>query len=311
MDKLALIFILEKGYLEQQALLLAESVKTFAASGMPMDMYACCVRKDYNPSEETIQQLQQWGVTTICENLNEKFDYFPLCNGIHAAAYVEQYYPDYAGYLLVDTDTVFTGSLPMTLFQKPALMMRTVDNKGIGSSGDDDPNDEFWQQAFALFDMPLSPPSAETTVRKAFIRPYYNSGFVLAYQLNDFMQHWKNDFYKLMQSEIRTAGEASRYGKDYGFIEQFTLSITASRFPQTLVEAPETINYPIPFRPMLKDRDGHPNFTDLVHVHYHRWFQHPGFLDHVTAPEEQTTTQYNWLKSRLPLQPTIDDPFKC
>ena len=89
------------------------------------------------------------------------------------------------------------------------------------------------------------------------------------------------------------------------------LAVTATRYQEFLKVLPESYNYPIPFRPMMKDRESHPDFKDLVHVHYHKWFQHPEFLDHVTSEEDKQSEQYKWLKAQLPLLPEIDDEFKC
>ncbi|MCB1593387.1 MAG: hypothetical protein KDI76_00610, partial [Xanthomonadales bacterium] len=89
------------------------------------------------------------------------------------------------------------------------------------------------------------------------------------------------------------------------------LAVTAQRYKEHVEILPQTYNYPIPFRPIMRDRPGHPKFDELVHVHYHKWFQHPGFLDYVTTEEEKKTEQYLWLKEHLPLLPTIDGPFKC
>lgn len=311
MFKLALIFIVERGYLESQALLLAKSVKMFAEKGVALDMFGCSVRESNYPDITTVKELEKMGATVICENLNKEFDYFPLCNGIYASAYIESMYPEYDGYLLVDTDTLFLGAIQERMLEMPALIMRIVDNKGIGSNGEKDPNDYFWQQSFDFFGMDLLPVNVKTTVRKELIRPYYNSGFVLAFQLEGFMNAWKKDFLSLMRSDIRTSASASRHRQDYGFIEQFTLSVTSKRFEQHLKLAPETINYPLPFKPKIQDRPGHPVFQELIHVHYHRWFQHPGFLDYVTTDEDKKSLQYQWLKKRVPLKPFITGPFKC
>ncbi len=62
---------------------------------------------------------------------------------------------------------------------------------------------------------------------------------------------------------------------------------------------------------MMMPRNSHPALGDLVHIHYHKWFQHPGFLEHVTCDEDKQTEQYQWLKAHLPLQPPIEDEFKC
>ncbi len=310
MKDLAIVLIVERGVLEQQACLLVESIRTWVAGPEAVDVYACCVRAGHEPTADTVQRLRSLGAEVLIEPLNRAFDYFPLCNGIHASAHIEAMQA-HRGVLLLDTDTVFINPLDADLLNGPLLAMRPVDNQGIGSCGADDPQDGFWRRAFDFFDLPLPAAELLTTVGGERIRPYYNSGFVLANQLGDFFRRWKADFTALMHARIRTDSEQSRHGADYGFIEQMTLSVTAARLAAPVRIAPPTHNYPLPFHPRLRQRDGHPRWHEAVLLHYHRWFQHPDFLAHVSDPVEADSAAFAWLQARLPLQPTIDGPFKC
>ncbi len=307
---LHIVAIVEKGYLEQQFKLLVLSIEQFLKPSHNVKVIACSPRKDKQPNQLFVNFLNQHSVDYIDKPLNIEFDYFPLCNGIYAADYVSEHYKNIRSLLLVDTDTLFFNPISKETLKQQGVFMRPVDNKGIGSTGPLDQNNLFWDQVFDFFNLAPSHLNVVTTVSQQHIRPYYNSGFVLANKSINFMQQWKRDFIRLMNSSIRTAPSSSRHQVDYGFIEQMVLSVSAEK-ERVINILPETYNYPLPFRPKLKNREDHPLFNALTHVHYHKWFQHPRFLDYITDFEEKKSLQYLWLKEHLPLLPLIDSSFKC
>jgi len=310
MQKLAVLIIIEPGLLEAQARLLIDSINRFLAPVIDVDVYTFSPRKNRKPSAQMQAYLQEAVKQHHNDDLNQSYDYFPLANGLCASRYFESQYSGYDHVLLTDTDTVFLNPLPAEVFEPQTLFVSPADNKGVGSTGPNDNNDAFWQAMFSHFDMPLPEPSIETTVRTETIRPYHNSGFVMANHLPGLFTQWYEDFDRLMASDIRPEF-IGRDGTNFGFFEQLVLSITAARYPGQVRYFPNTINYPIPFRPFLKETRAQVPFQELVHIHYHKWFQHPGFLSHVTTDDEQATDVYAWLKPYLPLQPAIDGDFKC
>ena len=310
MNKLAILIIVEPGLLELQAKLLIESIDKFLAIKIPVDVFTFSPRTGRKPAAETLVFLNQHVKQHINLDLNEKYDYFPLANGLYASRYFEANFSGYEHVLLTDTDTVFLNCLPAGVFEYDTLFLSPADNKGVGSTGPSDSNDLFWKAMFDYFKLQLPEPELETTVRTEIIRSYHNSGFVLANNLPGFFTQWFDDFDALMESGLKPEF-VGRDGTNFGFFEQLVLSITAARYPGQVKYFPQTINYPIPFRPYLASKSTHLAWCDLVHIHYHKWFQHPGFLDHVTTAADKQTKQYLWLKQQLPLKPQIDGPFKC
>jgi lipopolysaccharide biosynthesis glycosyltransferase len=306
-----ILFCAEKGLLEQQAKLLVESLVHFGGSSH-LQLIAFSPRSGFYPSLEACDFFTNNNVIHIKENLNTDYLDYPIANKVLACDYVESNYPEYDSIMFVDTDTVFLNPIDTKLLQsKNKLYVRPVDNKGPGSQGLDDENDAFWQEVYTLFDLETPKAQVTTTVRPHLIRPYYNAGFIWANGLSGFFAQWKKDFVKLVDSGLRPFGYQSRDNTDFRCLDQVALAVTSQRFADSVEVLSQTYNYPIPFRPILKLRDNHPRFDELVHVHYHKWFQHPGFLDYVTDDEEKKTSQYLWLKEHLPLLPVIDGGFKC
>lgn len=310
MQKLAILIIIEPGLLELQARLLIDSIHRYLMPKLDVDVFTFSPRKGRKPTDKTIKYLNQHVKAHHNEDLNQSYDFFPLANGLFASKFFEQQYSGYDHVLLTDTDTVFLECLPENVIENKTVFVSPADNKGVGSKGPEDVNDSFWVDMFNLFELPLPEPSIETTVRTETIRPYHNSGFVLVNNIPGFFTQWFFDFEKLMESEIRP-DFVGRDGTNFGFFEQLVLSITTARHPEKVRYFPKAINYPVPFHPFLQKKGEETPLGDLVHIHYHKWFQHPGFLDHVTTDEEKQSEQYKWLKERLPLQPEIDGPFKC
>lgn len=309
-ENIAILFCVEKGVLENQAILLCQSISNFTKH--KINLFAYSPRRSFLPSQEANKSLKKLGVTIIDTPLNTEFLDYPIANKVLACEHFERNFPDYKSILFVDTDTVFLNPISSILLSaKEKLYLRPVDNKGPGSEGEEDENDAFWVKVYEFFGLNKPEPCLLTTVRPHKIRPYFNAGFIWAHGLDGFFQQWKKDFIKLIDSGLRPFGWQSRDKNDFRCLDQVALAVTAQRYKKHLETLPPTYNYPIPFRPMMLERPNHPHFKDLVHVHYHKWFQHPGFLDHVTTAEDKKSEQYLWLKEHLPLLPEIDGPFKC
>ena len=308
---LHILFCSEKGLLVEQSTLLINSARKFLKQDSFL-FHAFSPRDNNLPHISFNNFCYAQGVMHHTKKLNTVFKDYPIANKLLACADFEKNNPEAERIIFVDTDTIFLKPIEkFLLIDVPTLYLRPVDNKGPGSKSDNDPNDTFWQAVFKRFNLPIPEPALKTTVRPSIIRPYYNAGFVWVNNVPGFYQQWLDDFLVLVDSGLRPFGYRSRDGDDFRCLDQVALAVTASRFQKHIKILPETYNYPIPFRPYMKDRKDHPAFNDLIHIHYHKWFQHPGFLDHVTSKEDKQTEQYRWLKEQLPLQPTIDGPFKC
>jgi len=309
--KIAIVICVEKGVLESQAKLLINSVEKFNSLNN-ISLIAFSPRKDFIPSADTLGFFKNHNIIHITEDINQQFLDYPIANKVLACEFIEINYPEFDSIIFIDTDTVFINSLSAHLIHsKGHLYLRPVDNKGPGSTGENDENDLFWQNVYRLFGTDLPESNLVTTVRPNTIRPYYNAGFIWANGLPGFFQQWKKDFVKLVNSGLRPYGYQSRDNTDFRCLDQVALSVTAQRYNQNIEILPESYNYPIPFQPLLKDRENHPRFYELIHIHYHKWFQHPGFLDHVTSDEDKKSEQYLWLKEQLPLLPEMKGDFKC
>jgi lipopolysaccharide biosynthesis glycosyltransferase len=309
-SKLGIMFCVENGQLEVQTELLIKSIEYFLEES-EVTLFACSPRKNHIPHDFRTK-IFGLNIIHIDKDLNKKMTEYPIANKVICSNYVENHFPNIQNLIFVDSDTVFLNPLSQNLLApSQKLYLRPVDNKGPGSGGSGGQNDDFWHNIFNLCGVNLPEPSIWTTVRPNLIRNYFNAGLIWVNGIPGFFQQWHDDFISIVNSDLRPFGYKSRDGDDFRCLDQVALAVTATRFQEYVQILPETYNYPIPFRPKMKDRVNHPKFNELVHIHYHKWFQHPGFLDHITTDEEKESEQYLWLQEQLPLQPVIGDQFKC
>lgn len=305
----AVIFCVEKGLLESQSLLLINSFKKFSTN-RNLNLFAFSPRKEFQPSEQSLNFFKKNKVTHIKVDLNTKFLQYPIANKILTCSYFEKNIPEYQSIMFVDTDTVLLNDFGLDKFTDKGIYLKPVGHKGPGTEGSDDANDDYWKKVFSLFEINLPAVKYHTTIKGIPIRGYFNAGLVWSNRVPNFFQQWEQDFLKLIDSGLTPPGFISKDQNNFRCLDQVALAVTASRYSDYLHILPPTYNHHIPFRPLM-EKNSCPRFDELVHVHYHKWFQHPGFLDHVTSDEEKQSEQYKWLKERLPLQPEIDGPFKC
>ena len=306
--KKAIVVVAEDGYLADQAKLLVKSIRRISEfSGWDVLVYS--PRPGLKISKKDKKELERLGAAVNGDDLNIKHSFLPHCNGIYACAHAEETLSPQTT-LLLDTDTLFAKYIPSEYLERRSIWLRAVDNKGVGSTGINDANDEFWRDVFSFFSLDLPPPNLSTTVRTELIRPYYNSGFVLVNRINGFFNQWLKDFTKIMDSGIRVKNFRSRFKDNFSFMEQMVLSVTTERFKELINLVDNRVNYPIPFHPYLRKRDRHCEISELIHIHYHKWFQHPGFLDYIFSEPDRESSFYAWIKEQLPLKPIIDGPFK-
>lgn len=305
----AIIFCVEAGLLERQSRLLINSFKRFSANSN-LHLFAFSPRKDYQPSKQTSAFFKKHVVSHIGVDLNTAFLNYPIANKVLACSYFEKSMTEYQSIMFIDTDTVLLNDFGLDAFGENGLYVKPVGHKGPGTEGVNDVNDVYWQKVFSLFNLTAPEVKFHTTIKDIAIRGYFNAGLIWSKNLPGFFQQWEQDFLQLIDAGLTPPSFVSKDQNNFRCLDQVALAVTASRFNEAIKILPAEYNHHIPFRPLMSDKLC-PQFKNLIHIHYHKWFQHPGFLDHITNDAEKQTEQYKWLKERLPLSPEIDGPFKC
>lgn len=300
---LAFLACVERGRLEPQALLLVRSIRRWAGRYADAPVFTFQPREGTDVSGETSAALRDLGATHVTERLNRRFPDYGIANKVLACAWAEEHVP--ADVLVfLDSDSVVLGE-PAALDLPPGTdaAVRPVDRKHQGSAGPSDPHDAFWRAAYAATGV-RSEPRTRTTVDGEDIRAYFNAGMVAARRDAGVLSRWRDHFLALMDASL-----VPPHGK-LTFLDQVSLATSlADRMDRVRVPDPMH-NYPLPLRPILPRPLREAPLDAMVHVHYHRWFQRPGFLREIRPPLDPRSERFRWLEERLPLEPVIDDPLR-
>lgn len=293
----SLIFVAEPGILFNQSVLLAESVKKYT-NNFFNDVFAFSPRKEHQLTEDEKAILTQLGVTVISEVLNKQYLDYPIANKILACLWAEKNLTDDL-LVMVDSDTVFLQP-PNTLNQEGFdVFLRPVDRPGQASLGPGSEYENYWLKAYSLCNTQITNHMVQTGVNCVPIRPYYNAGFVAYKSKLKIAQSWISNLNILRNNE--------HHPNNLRCLDQVALAITTSKFKINVL--PNKYNYPIPLRSKMVDQNMQQlQLSDLVHIHYHRWFQKHGFFD-LLKPSLLSDEKMDWLKKRLPLSPELNDHF--
>jgi hypothetical protein len=145
------VMIAERGVLERQALLLAESIRLF--TGAWRDAAICVVspRATRRPHDATLLQLDRLGVDYVPLDVASPCPDYGTSWRMAALAAIEARRRREV-LVMLDSDTLFLAP-PCFDFADRAVAVRPVDVTGICSSGASDPNDRYWQRLTALCDV--------------------------------------------------------------------------------------------------------------------------------------------------------------
>lgn len=300
---LAFLACAERGRLEGQTLLLCRSIRRFGGRHADAPIHTFQPRAGTEIAPETAAELRSLGVTHVTERLNGRFPDYGIANKVFACAWAEENLP-HDVLVFLDSDSVVLGEpAELDLPRGVDAAVRPVDRKHQGSTGPGDPHDPFWVAARAAAGV-RADPRVRTTVDDEPIRAYYNAGLVAARRDAKVMTGWRAHFLRLMD-----AGLVPPHGR-ITFLDQVSLA-TALADRGDRVRVPDARhNYPLPLRPMLPRPLRELPLDALVHAHYHKWFQRPGFLRELRPPLDPRSDRFTWLESQLPLTPTIDDPLR-
>jgi hypothetical protein len=287
----------EAGRLEPQAVLLARSIRRFGGSLAGAPIYAVAPRAGQAPSAATARTLAELGVTLVAEPLNRDHADYGMANKFAAGRWAEEHATS-AVLAFLDSDTIVVAD-PVDLRLAPGvdIALRPVDWKDKGSTGPGDEREPYWQRLYALSGI-ADGPWTESVVDRQRIRAYFNAGLVVTRRDARVFAAWYEDFVAIVR-----AGHLPPEG--IGYLDQLSLAVTvARRWDRTRI-LDWRYNYPLPLRPALLEPARSAALEDLVHVHYHRWFARPGFLDAVVPPLPAGSPVRRFVEPYLPFEPTI------
>jgi hypothetical protein len=301
--KIAFVAVTEAGNLENQSALLFRSIRKYCGRFKDAPIHSFQPRKGPPLKNETLTLFRELGVEHHTEELNKTFTIHPISNKVFMSAYAEKIL-DVDLIVSLDSDTLFLSE-PKSFLLAPDrdVAVRPVDNKIIGSTGPGDPNDAYWRKVYSLCSVP-EPPFVRTTVDGKRIRAYFQAGLVVVRRRAGIFRQWQESLEKLIAADHLYP--VRHKPNTVMIVDQISLAATLIKHFDRLHFLPMTYNYPLPKRARLAPPFNRIGLEELVHIHYHRWFNKPGFLASLESPLNRNAESYRWMDGFLPFSPIIE-----
>lgn len=300
-DAACFVACAEAGPLEHQVILLVRSLRRWGGPLAKAPFYVISPRPGHRVSSQTESTLDQLGATYLDLPLNLDHGQYPVDNKIFACHWAEDHL-DSEALVFLDSDTIFVNPPTALCLQPDEVALRPVDLRGAGSTGPGDDRDTYWERAYELCGV-SERRHVVTTVDGIKIREYWNAGLVAAGKQTQLFSRWYEHYQVLTEHAHRPA----RWPRQ---LDQIALAMaTGSLAPTCLKSIDPGYNYPLPRRPWLDSDLANLGWDQLVHLHYHRWFQSRGFLNHLTPPLARADERFAWLAQHLPLEPASSEVF--
>ncbi len=240
MDNIRLIFIVERGVLEQQTIWSLKSIRKFGDSMANCHVTCYSPRALFYPSKSTVKTLEALGASVVLKDLNKSFKYYALANKpLVLKEVAESYSEEYIVFL--DSDTLVFQNFHSLLSGSFDIAAAPVFEQGIGVLHSDDENGFYWDSISRHIGLSIDNlPLVTTGVKKKSIRAYYNTG-VIAFSKNVLAQLssiWITLIdYAISNKILPTSG--------IYFVEQSTFSLTVHSMGLNIKTLPNYYNFPV------------------------------------------------------------------
>jgi hypothetical protein len=309
-----IVFCVERGVLEAQALLLCESLRTFGGRYRDATLYAISPRPGRRPRRVTVTALEALGVEYRDATLGEECaDYAPA--GRAAAAALVESRGLHEILVGIDTDTWFTAEpAAFALAGDVGAAARPVDLKGMCTSGPGDPADEYWQRLCSLVGVPYDNlPFVTSVVDGARFKASYNAGLIVAHASHGIFQRAWEILRTTVRHGLLPVRPPGEFRSSTGVVPpatarwwgstQAALSLAMWSRGGGVALLPEGYNYPLHLDAQVPAATRERAFADLVLVHYHYMFDADALADNpLLGPDTPLDPERReWLRSRVPL----------
>ncbi len=273
---------------ETNALLLVESIRTFAESLSKNPIWVLTPESSQDLSNSTKTRLEDLDVEIIPFAMDESKLPFFFADTIQAIAFAEALAERDTSLLAwLDSNTlVLNDPKEFLLPEDKSLGFRPVHHTLIGSRYKD-PLDPFWTEIYEFYQVPQDRIFPMVThVDTTQIRPYFNAGILVTRPTNRLFRIWHDTFFELYKKPPfqRFYQQNKRYKV---FIHQAALSgVILSMFPMgELHELPKTYNYPLHLFEEDVSNTRPTTIEDLVTVRHEGFYRDQDWLDKIPAQE--------------------------
>jgi hypothetical protein len=283
---------------ETNALLLVESIRTFAGSFSQLPIWCLTPECAKQLSANVKNRLLALNVRLIRFKIDHETLRFPFAGEVIATALAESMSCGKTDFLAwLGTNTVVIQEPEDFLLQDGKnLGFRPVHHTLVGSRYEE-PVDPFWTLIYRYCNVPkdrIFP--MMTHVDKTRIRPYFNAGLLVTRPEKHLLRTWRDTFFKIYQEP--SFQELYHQDKRYKiFVHQAVLSgvILSTFATDEIQELPPRYNYPLHLH--AEDITNHrPTcLEELVTFRHERFYEDPEWMNKMPAREPLK----KWIAERL------------
>ena len=265
-----------------QALLLAESIRTFAGKYSNLPFLLMVPEGDSLLSRKQLAKAKELEVELQYFDIDPQAAKFPFTAKVIAAGVAETLALQKTSQLVwMDSGTLVVNPVDLLVLEHGIqLGYRPVDHLLVGSPYDQ-PVNPFWQfvyQSCGVTEEDIFPMVTSTDQVK--MRPYINAGMLVIRPEEKLLQRWAFTFLEVYQDSILQ----DFYEKDrlYRiFIHQAILAgcVMASFKQAETLELPPRVNYPLHMHAQYPAQLQPSRLNELVSFRYERFFTKPGWRD--------------------------------
>jgi len=283
---------------ETNALLLAESIRTFAGARSQAPIWFFVPETETHLSSAVRDKLLARNVAMIPFEIEPEIAHFPFTSMAVAAALAESKtcgQADLLAWLSANT-VVLQEPRDFLLRHDKSLGYRPVHHALIGSRYDA-PLDAFWTRVYRYCNVPDDRVFPMTThVDNVTLRPYFNAGCHITRPQEHLLRNWRDTFLKVYREP--PLQELYKHDERYKvFIHQAIFSgvILSTLATDKIQELPPTYNYPLHLH--AEDVTDHrpSSLEEVITFRHEAFYQDPQWRKKMPAKEPLK----RWIAERL------------
>jgi hypothetical protein len=308
--KLEFVFIAESGVLEQQSLLLCESLRSFGGRYAEADVAILEPRRERRISDEGRSRFQAMDARVVeCSIASPCPEYGPSYRAFACAEYERSSRADRL--VFMDSDTLLIAEPDLDL-QDADVAVRPVDVQGMCTFGAADSNDEYWRELCRICQVDYdSIPFVTTTVEGLQVKASYNGGLTVVDRTAGLFQKTAEFFVKSIAVKLfPRPNQATSFPAGHGEVcaeggrlwgsSQACLSLAVTALGLRVRVLPSSQNFPLHSYPELRLRMGNEIFPAISHVHYHHVFRNDPLDNPILAGKPGfSSDSKSWLWARV------------
>jgi hypothetical protein len=256
----AFICCIQPGFLEEQTILLAQSIRLFGGKLRDCPIYAISpIGEPLSTTTTRVLESLRVKIDTIL--LNTQMQSFAYANKAYALEHAEATY-GHSINIFLDSDTLFIDEpIAFQLSQDIDFLARPVDLRGICSSPNDNLFHQYWKDcceisAINLDDLPI----IRTTVDRVDIHSNWNGGLLVTRGGTGIGTRWREILEELWANQV-CARPLDFWGSGQ---VSFTLATASLHLKGAIL--PNGYNIPIHLDPSAIRID---DIQEATHIHYH------------------------------------------